>query len=306
MAPNANDAGDESAAADPVVEAIFDAVAATAPEIRAALPGRRVEGEGDDNPSGETVMAGDLYADELLADALTAVEGVGAYVSEEREAATDAGEGYSVAIDPLDGSSNLRSNNVMGTVVGVYEGALPATGRALVAAGYTLLGPITTMVVADDDGVREEVIERDPDGEDGDEVSRSVVAEDLTLPSDPTVYGFGGRVPDWTDEFRAYADEIEDELKLRYGGSMVGDVNQIVTYGGIFAYPALRDAPDGKLRLSFEANPIAYVIERMGGASSDGSGSILDVEPEGLHDRVPLYVGNEALVDRVEDALAAD
>ncbi len=301
---------DGSAASDPVVEAIFDAIAATAPEIRAALPGRRVEGGGD-NPSGEAVMAGDLYADELLADALTAVDGVGAYVSEEREEATDAGEGYSVAIDPLDGSSNLRSNNVMGTVVGIYEGELPATGRDLVAAGYTLLGPITTMVVADDDGVREEVIERDPDGDggndnDGGGVSRSVVAEDLTLPSDPTVYGFGGRVPDWTDDFRAYAREVEDELKLRYGGSMVGDVNQVVTYGGIFAYPALRDAPDGKLRLSFEANPIAYVIERMGGASSDGDGSILDVEPEGLHDRVPLYVGNEALVDRIEDALADD
>lgn len=89
---------------DPIVEAIFDAVAVTAPEIRAALPGRRVE-SGTDNPSGESVMAGDLYADELLADALTAVDGVGSFVSEEREAAVDAGGGvgedaYAVAIDP--------------------------------------------------------------------------------------------------------------------------------------------------------------------------------------------------------------
>ena len=84
---------------------------------------------------------------------------------------------------------------------------------------------------------------------------------------------------------------------------MVGDVNQVVTYGGVFAYPALVDDPEGKLRLSFEGNPIAYVIEQMGGASSDGSGSILDVDPDGLHDRVPLYVGNEALIDRLEAAL---
>jgi fructose-1,6-bisphosphatase I len=84
---------------------------------------------------------------------------------------------------------------------------------------------------------------------------------------------------------------------------MVGDVNQVVTYGGVFAYPALVDAPDGKLRLSFEANPIAYIIESMGGASSDGSGSILDVEPDGIHDRVPLHVGNEELIDRLESAL---
>jgi len=289
---------------DPTVEAIFDAVAATAPEIRAALPGRRVE-SGTDNPSGERVMAGDLYADELLADALTAVDGVGSFVSEEREAAVDAGDAvgegaYAVAIDPLDGSSNLRSNNAMGTVIGVYDAPLPATGRDLVAAGYVLYGPITTMVVADDGGVREEVIE--VDGEGG-SVDRSVVEEDLTLPDDPLVYGFGGRVPDWPDAFTAYAREIEDELKLRYGGAMVGDVNQVLTYGGIFAYPALTSAPEGKLRLSFEANPIAYIVERAGGAATDGETDILDVEPEGVHDRVPLYVGNERLIERLKSAL---
>ncbi|EMA57884.1 class 1 fructose-bisphosphatase [Halorubrum lipolyticum] len=289
--------------ADSVVEAVFDAVAETAPEIRAALPGRRVE-SGTENASGESVMAGDLYADELLGDAITAVDGVGSFVSEERETAVDAGgavgEGaYAVAIDPLDGSSNLRSNNAMGTVVGVYDAPLPATGRDLVAAGYVLYGPITTMVVADEGGVREEVIEQDTDGS----VSRSVVEEDLTLPDDPLVYGFGGRVPDWPDAFTAYAREIEDELKLRYGGAMVGDVNQVLTYGGIFAYPALVDAPEGKLRLSFEANPIAYIVEAAGGAATDGETDILDVEPEGVHDRVPLYVGNEGLVERLETAL---
>ncbi|OYR53631.1 class 1 fructose-bisphosphatase [Halorubrum halodurans] len=300
---------------DPVVEAVFDAVAATAPTIRDALPGRRVE-SGAENPSGETVLAGDVYADELLLEALSAVEGVGSFVSEERPEAIDVGgavgedgEGaYAVAIDPLDGSSNLRSNNAMGTVVGIYDAPLPATGRDLVAAGYVLYGPITTMVVADGSGVREEVVEREDGSEglgDGDDagVTRSVVADDLALPDEPTVYGFGGRVPDWPDAFREYAREVEDELKLRYGGAMVGDVNQVVTYGGVFAYPALVDAPDGKLRLSFEANPIAHVIESMGGASSNGSGSILDVEPEGIHDRVPLYVGNEELVDRLEAAL---
>ncbi|MES3161750.1 MAG: fructose-1,6-bisphosphatase [Halorubrum sp.] len=299
---------DSSGETDPVVDAVFDAVAAAAPAIRDALPGRRVA-SGAENPSGETTLAGDVYADELLGEALTAVDGVGAYISEERADATDAGEGYAVAVDPLDGSSNLRSNNTMGTVVGVYEGSLPATGRDLVAAGYTLLGPITTMVVADDAGVREEVVTREAgdDAEGGDDtpegVARSVVEADLTLPTDPTVYGFGGRVPDWTPAFRAYAREIEDELKLRYGGSMVGDVNQVLTYGGVFAYPALQDAPRGKLRLSFEANPIAYIVEKMGGASSDGSESILDVEPEGLHDRVPLYVGNDALIERLEAAM---
>ncbi|TKX81742.1 class 1 fructose-bisphosphatase [Halorubrum sp. SD626R] len=299
--------GGDPADPDPTVEAVFDAVAATAPEIRAALPGRRVE-SGTANPSGESVLAGDLYADELLGEAITAIDGVGSFVSEEREAAVDAGGAvggdadggpYAVAIDPLDGSSNLRSNNAMGTVVGIYDAPLPATGRDLVAAGYVLYGPITTMVVADASGVREEVVERDGEGS----VSRSVVEGDLTLPDEPLVYGFGGRVPDWPDDFTAFAREVEDELKLRYGGAMVGDVNQVLTYGGIFAYPALVDAPEGKLRLSFEANPIAYIVEAAGGAATDGQTDILDVEPEGVHDRVPLYVGNEELVERLQATL---
>ena len=296
------------ASPDSTVDAVFDAVAATAPEIRAALPGRRVE-SGTENESGESVLAGDLYADELLGDAITAVDGVGSFVSEEREAAVDAGgavgsggdEALAVAIDPLDGSSNLRSNNAMGTVVGVYDAPLPASGRDLVAAGYVLYGPITTMVVADEAGVREEVVTADGDG-----VDRSVVEADLTLPATPTVYGFGGRVPDWPADFRAYARAIEDDLKLRYGGAMVGDVNQVLTYGGVFAYPALQSAPEGKLRLQFEANPIAYIVERAGGASSDGSGSILDVEPEAVHQRTPVHVGNEPLIERLEAAVDAE
>jgi fructose-1,6-bisphosphatase I len=293
------------ASPDSTVDAVFDAVAATAPEIRAALPGRRVE-SGTENESGESVLAGDLYADELLGDAITAVDGVGSFVSEERETAVDAGGAvgdgaYAVAIDPLDGSSNLRSNNAMGTVVGVYDAPLPASGRDLVAAGYVLYGPITTMVVADEAGVREEVVTADGDG-----VDRSVVEADLTLPATPTVYGFGGRVPDWPADFRAYARAIEDDLKLRYGGAMVGDVNQVLTYGGVFAYPALRSAPEGKLRLQFEANPIAYIVERAGGASSDGSGSILDVEPEAVHQRTPVHVGNESLIERLEAAVDAE
>ena len=298
---------------DSAVKAVFDAVAATAPEIRAALPGRRVE-SGTENASGESVLAGDLYADELLGEAITAVDGVGSFVSEEREDAIDAGgavgsgpdDAYAVAIDPLDGSSNLRSNNAMGTVVGIYDAPLPASGRDLVAAGYVLYGPITTMVIADESGVREEVVEREPGGDGGLAVSRSVVEADLTLPETPTVYGFGGRVPDWLDDFRAFARAMEDDLKLRYGGAMVGDVNQVLTYGGVFAYPALRSAPEGKLRLQFEANPIAYIVERAGGASSDGSGSILDVEPEAVHQRTPVHVGNESLIERLEAAVDAE
>ncbi|EMA40320.1 fructose-1,6-bisphosphatase [Halococcus morrhuae DSM 1307] len=277
------------------IEAVFTTIAETAPEIRAGLVGRREYQEGE-NPSGEEQLAADVHADQLLEERLLAIDGVGSYASEEREEVVGDGSGLSVAVDPLDGSSNIKPNNTMGTIVGIYDAQLPASGHDLVGAAYTLYGPITTMVTAVDGTATESVVE---DGE------RHTVSEDVSLPDAPTVYGFGGRVPDWTDEFTDYAREIESDssLKLRYGGAMIGDVNQVLTYGGIFAYPALDSAPEGKLRLQFEGYPIAYIVESAGGRSSDGDRSLLDVEPDGLHGRVPVHVGNEALIDRLEATL---
>lgn len=281
--------------AEATVEEILATVARCAPEIRSALPGRRVESS-ETNPSGETRMAADAYADDLLEERLGAIDGVGEYASEERAGVVETGEGLSVGVDPLDGSSNLKPNNTMGTIVGVYDEALPAAGEHLIAATYVLYGPITTMATAIDGEVTESVVA------DGD---REVVREDVTLPDDPTVYGFGGRVPDWPDEFAAYVEEVESDasLKLRYGGSMIGDVNQILTYGGIYGYPALESAPEGKLRLQFEGYPVGYVMECAGGRSSDGERSLLDVEPTDLHQRAPVHVGSTGLIDRLEDAL---
>ncbi|MFB6079759.1 MAG: class 1 fructose-bisphosphatase [Haloferacaceae archaeon] len=277
------------------VEAVLDEVAAAAPEVRAALPGRRGH-TGEVNPTGDDRLAADAHADDLLTDRLAALDGVGAVASEERAAVTDVGDGLSVALDPLDGSSNLRSNNLMGTVVSVYDGSLPAGGDALRAAGYVLYGPTTTMTVARDGTVTESLV---TDGE------RTVLDDDVTLPGDPTVYGFGGRRPDWPDDFAAFAEAVEadESIKLRYGGAMVGDVNQVLAYGGVFAYPALASAPAGKLRLQFEAIPVAAVVEAAGGASSDGRRSLLDVTPDDLHERVPVHVGNDSLIDRLEAAL---
>lgn len=288
------------------VDVIFETVATVAPEIREGLPGRRVY-EAAENPSGEQQLAADVYADRLFEERLLDLDVVASYASEERDevVTVDEGEGlqdddrYHIAVDPLDGSSNLKSNNAMGTIIGVYEEPLPASGRSLCAAGYVLYGPISTMMVAQDGEVTEYVV--DADG--GDTVELEAVTENLTLPDDPVVYGFGGRVPDWPKEFAAFADEIERELKLRYGGAMIADVNQVMTYGGVFAYPSLESRPEGKLRLQFEGNPMAYVVESAGGRSSDGKRSLLDVEPMELHQRVPVHLGNKGLIDRLEAAL---
>ena len=274
------------------IEAVVDIVAETAPEVQSGLAGRRVY-DSDENPSGERQLEADVYADELLAERLLDIEAVGSYASEERQDVLKSEGRLHVACDPLDGSSNLKSNNAMGTLFAVYEEPLPAPGSALVAAGFVLFGPITTMVVAREGTVSEWVID---DG-------RELIDDDLRLPEEPTVYGFGGRVPEWTDAFAGYVDEVEGELKLRYGGAMIGDVNQVLTYGGVFGYPGLRDRPEGKLRLLFEGHPIGYIVESAGGASSNGERSLLSCDPDGLHERTPVFVGDESYVDRMEAAL---
>lgn len=280
---------------DRVIGEVVDVVVGTAPKIREGLVGRREPVGGEENPSGDTQMEADIRADELLADRLTGIEGIGEYASEERESVVDCGEGLSVAVDPLDGSSNLVSNNPMGTIFGVYAESIPAPGSTLVAAGYVCFGPVTTMVVATDNGVAEYEIA---------EGQLRLLEGSVTLPAEPTVYGFGGRVPGWSEEFEEFAREVETECKPRYGGAMVADVNQVLSYGGIFSYPALDSRPSGKLRLQFEGNPIGYIIERAGGRSSDGEGSLLERDASDLHGRTPVHVGSPELIDRLEDTLA--
>jgi len=275
------------------IDRIRETIARTAPEIRDGMEQRRQSIERV-NPSGENVIAADAHADEVLARRLTALEAVGSFASEERETVVEGSGRYHVTVDPLDGSSNIASGNPAGTIVGIYDEPLPASGRSLVAAGYVLFGSVTVLVFAHDGEVTEYAIDRD--GE------TRTLTENCTIPDEPVVYGFGGG-DSWSDEFAAFADSMRHELKLRYSGAMVADVNQVLSYGGLFAYPALQSRPSGKLRHQFEAAPMAYVIETAGGASSDGTQSLLDVEVDGLHDRVPVHVGNEALIERLEAAI---
>ena len=277
------------------IEAVFDVVARTAADARNAFAQRRSYHD-QENPSGDEQLAAELYADELLEERLLAVDGIASYASEEREdvATADAGAqpAYHVTCDPLDGSSNLKSNNGMGAIVGIYDREIPAPGSSIVAAGYVLYGPITTMVTAADGTVSEYLIE---DG------TRDLLNGDIRLPDDPVVYGFGGRIPDWLPSFGEYVDGVEGErLKLRYGGAMVADINQVLTYGGVFGYPMLEDRPEGKLRLQFEGIPMAKIFADAGGASSDGSRSLLSKTPGRLHERSPVFVGNESLIDDLE------
>src|SRR3989442_13732045 len=220
--------------------------------------------------------------------------------SEEMETVISADHGeYTVALDPLDGSSNIRTNNLMGTIVGIYhDKALPAMGRDLLSAVYFLYGPYVEAVI----GTKSGVYLAAPAGR-GIGASKFVSkGEPHRLPQKGSVYGIGGSPDKCTEEVREFADRLErKKLKFRYGGSFVGDYNQVLCMGGFFAYPDLLDAPDGKYRLQFESNPIGYITERAGGRASTGKGNILDVEPRSLSQRVPTYLGNRDLVLEFED-----
>lgn len=248
------------------------------------------------NPSGEQQTAVDVYADELLAERLTAIDGVAQYASEEQQSIINCGtDGISVAVDPLDGTSNVPVNNPVGMIFCLYAAPLPAPGRAIVAAGYVIFAPVTTMVIAHRNAVSRYVLA------DGD---MHLLDDEVTIPDSPRVFGFGGRVGDWPDPFREFARRIERELPFRhYCGAMIADVDAVLTHGGLFAYPALIDSPSGKLRLQFEGNPIGYIIEAAGGRSSTGTESHLSVDPTDLHQRIPFHVGNPDLIERFEAAI---
>jgi fructose-1,6-bisphosphatase I len=242
----------------------------------------------------------DVWSNGLLTKRLLRSGLVRQVASEEMETVLNADHGeYTVALDPLDGSSNLKTDNLVGTIVGIYhDKALPARGRDLLAALYFLYGPYVEAVV----GTKSGVYLAAPAGR-GTGASKFVSnGEPHRLPQKGSVYGIGGSRDKWTGKVSEFADMLEKKkLKFRYGGSFVGDYNQVLCGGGFFAYPELIDAPEGKYRLQFESNPIGYITERAGGKASTGKGRILDVEPVSISQRVPTYLGNKELVSEFEE-----
>jgi fructose-1,6-bisphosphatase I len=266
--------------------------------VRERIP-KQLGFAGGVNPYGEKQLQIDVWSNDLFTKKLLGSGLVKRIASEEMENVAEAKAGeYSIVLDPLDGSSNLKSNNLLGTIVGVYrEKPLPAKGRDLQAAMYFLYGPYHQLVLALPDGVHSfAALGKGTQG------SR-FVSDGLTrkLPKPPTVYGIGGLREKWIPKVREFVAGLERrKLSLRYGGSFVGDYNQVLAKGGFFAYPELTDAPEGKYRLQFESNPVGFITEKAGGRASTGTKNILDVEPASIVQRVPTYLGDEDLVREFE------
>ena len=252
------------------------------------------------NIYGERQTEIDVWANELLTKKLIKSGLVNQVASEELEEPIEGSHGeYSVVLDPLDGSSNLRSNNLMGTIVGIYHDTkLPAKGRNLLSSLYFLYGPYVEAVLALPEGVF--ILIAAGKGTGSERFLSS--GEPHRLPEKGSVYGIGGLREKWVPEVREFADRLDRRrMKLCYGGSFVGDYNQVLHNGGFFAYPALLDVPEGKYRLQFESNPVGFITEKAGGKASTGRANVLDVEPIAIAQRVPTYLGNKDLVREFED-----
>ncbi|QCS41746.1 class 1 fructose-bisphosphatase [Natrinema versiforme] len=316
-------------------EPILDAVAAVAADVPAELPRLRGHRDaatapaatgGDDdratderNPTGDDQSAADRWLDDRFREAIASLEAVGAYASEERTDALDCGDGYGVAIDPLDGSDNLAANAPIGTVLGIYDAPLPARGTDLVASAIVIFGPTVTMTVAaDGDVVRYRV---DEDGERTDPHRVSLASERVADGAGDEingVCGYSGRRDDLSPTLLDLFDSFRAERRLRYCGAAVADVVTLLEHGGVLCYPGTDRRPDGVLRLQYEANPIAHVVETAGGRAIDGPtvGSEADTDtapnrlrqrdPNGLHERVPVFVGSPEPIGRIQSVLGTE
>jgi fructose-1,6-bisphosphatase I len=224
---------------------------------------------------------------------------VKAFASEERgeiiEVVKAEGE-FGVVIDPLDGSSCIKTNLATGTIVGFFdEGNVLEKGNKMDAAMFLLYGPITTLVFTAKDGVHEFVLNLK-----GEFVLRK---EFIEMP-EGKIFGIGGKRVEWFSKHLKFVEELEKQgFKTRFSGAFVADFNQVLNYGGIFSYPATKSNPNGKLRLLFEANPMALIAEQAKGLATNGVKKILEIKPEKIEQRTPLYIGSTKTVELAEKFL---
>ena len=259
---------------------------------------------GTSNLYGEEQLALDVLSDRILRKRLFHSGVVANIVSEETNdiipVSPDCEGKFSVAYDPLDGSSLVDVNLAVGTIVSIYKGCdIMQPGRNQVAAMYILYGPRTTLVYSTGKGVHEFGMNQ--------LMEYSLLQENIQVAPKGSIYSPGGQRNRYTPGTESFVRELEESgAKLRYSGGFVPDINQILIKGkGLFLYPHLQGAPEGKLRLLYELNPMAFLMEQAGGAASTGKGRILDLVPENIEQRAPVFIGCKEDVARAEELIAA-
>lgn len=256
---------------------------------------------GSRNIYGEEQLELDKWVDGLILGEMEKSSLVRNLASEEQGEIVEilkAKGSWGITVDPLDGMSCVSTNLSVGTIVGLFnEGNVLEKGNRMDAALFVLYGPLTTLVYAcKGKGVHEFVF-------DGQKKQFVLRHENIKIPSG-TIFGSGGVKTKWSRPHTAFIAELEKQnYKMRFSGSLTADFNQVLHYGGLFCYPALSDAPDGKLRLLFEGNPLSFIAAEAGGASTNGQKSILEVQPKKISDRTPLYLGGKKEIELAEKFL---
>ncbi|MGH8669814.1 MAG: class 1 fructose-bisphosphatase [Burkholderiales bacterium] len=272
------------------------------------------------NVHGEAQKTLDVLSNEILLEANEWGGNLAALASEEMEDPRPIpthyprGE-YLLLFDPLDGSSNIDVNISTGTIfsvlrcpktaAGAYcepdEKAFLQPGRSQVAAGFAVYGPTTVFVITVGDGVYGFTLDRET-------YTFVLTHDDIRIPEDTEEFAINtSNARRWEPPVKRYIDEClagkdgprGKDFNMRWVASMVADVFRVISRGGIFMYPRDSKNKDGRLRLMYEANPMAFIVEQAGGAATDGTSPILDLQPRGLHQRCAVILGSKNEVDRV-------
>lgn len=269
--------------------------------------------EGGENVHGEDVTKLDVFANNVFYNALDHTGLLCVMASEENDEIITipdrfpAGE-FVLVFDPLDGSSNIDANVSIGTIFAIYRRVTPKgrgavedllqPGKRILAAGYVIYGSSTMFVCSTGSGVYGFTL--DPG------IGEFILShEDIRVPEKAKVYSVNEAYYDrWDDGTRRLFDYLKSAESpvstSRYIGSLVADFHRNLLYGGVFIYPPDSKSKSGKLRLLYEANPMAFIIEQAGGYASDGHQRILDKVPTDIHERTPLYIGNKDMVELAE------
>jgi fructose-1,6-bisphosphatase I len=257
---------------------------------------------GQTNIQGETQQKLDVYANQALLHCLGVRDSVAALISEENEEpfvfdrGPDTGE-YIIIFDPLDGSSNIDVNVNIGTIFSILRkpagvgqdvsAAILQAGQKQVAAGYVLYGPSTMLVYTTGDGVFGFTL--DP------AIGAFVLSHDhIRMPEHGSIYSVNeGNTDNFPPSYPQYFGALRKSgYGSRYIGSLVADFHRTLLKGGVFFYPPTHSYPCGKLRLLYEANPLAFIAEQAGGMATNGTSRVLEVTPKDIHQRTPLVIGS--------------
>jgi fructose-1,6-bisphosphatase I len=261
---------------------------------------------GSQNPTGEQQQKLDVLANIRFTRALSKGGEVCALISEETESFVDLNNdgNYVIAIDPLDGSSNIDVNVSVGTIFSVYrrksevgqpinDQDILQTGDDQVAAGYILYGSSTMLVYTTGHGVNGFTYEPT--------LGEYVLSHpDMTMPESGKIYSINeGLSNSFSDSVKSYLQYCKDNNYTgRYIGALVADFHRNMLKGGIYIYPPTAKDPNGKLRLMYECNALSFIAEQAGGKATDGKRRIMEIRPQNLHQRTPFYVGSINMVER--------